>query len=121
MDDPGCPAALIADGDARCVGTQLNVRNIASPNLKPETSTQWSAGFLLEPSAGVSLGLDYWRIEKKDQIGTITGDTILANPDDLTLYNRYIARFVRSSIGTTLYVDQPLEVGDRARVVEVIA
>ena len=25
--DPGCPAALIADEDARCVDTQLNVRN----------------------------------------------------------------------------------------------
>ena len=109
VTDPGCPAALIDDGDARCVDTQLNVRNIASPNLKPETSTQWSAGFLLEPTAGTSLALDYWRIEKKDAIGTVTADTILANPNDLTLYNRYIARFVRSPIGTTLYVDQPLE------------
>ncbi len=107
--DPGCPAALIADEDARCVDTQLNVRNIASTDLKPETSTQWSAGFLFEPRPGMSLGLDYWRIEKKDAIGTVTADTILANPNDLTLYNRYISRFHRSPIGTTLYVDQPLE------------
>jgi hypothetical protein len=56
-----------------------------------------------------SFALDYWRIEKKDAIGTITADTILANPNDLTLYNQYISRFHRSAIGTTLYVDQPLE------------
>ncbi len=109
VTDPGCPAALIADEDARCVDTQLNVRNVASTDLKPETSTQWSVGVLLEPTAGMSFGVDYWRIEKKDAIGTITADTILANPNDRTLYNRYIARFHRSPIGTTLFVDQPLE------------
>ena len=109
VTDPGCPAALLADGDARCVDTQLNVRNIAATNLKPETSTQWSAGILLEPVQGASLGLDYWRIEKKDAIGAITADAILANPDDRTLYNQYAARFHRSTIGTTLFVDQPLE------------
>src|SRR5258706_10767253 len=107
--DPGCPAALIADEDARCVDTQLNVRNISSPNLKPETSTQWSVGFVLEPVQNASIAVDYWNIEKKDAIGTITADAILANPNDLTLYNRYISRFHRSPIGTTLYVDQPLE------------
>jgi iron complex outermembrane receptor protein len=107
--DPGCPAALIADEDARCVDTQLSVRNIASPDLKPETSTQWSAGFLVEPTPGMSLAIDYWRIEKKDAIGSVTADVILANRNDLTLYNRYIARFHRSPIGTTLFVDQPLE------------
>lgn len=107
--DPGCPAALIADEDPRCVDTQLTVRNISSPSLEPETSRQWSVGFLLEPTQVLSAAFDYWRIEKKDQIGTITGDTILANPNDLTLYRRYISRFVRSAAGTTLYLDQPLE------------
>lgn len=107
--DPGCPAALLADEDARCVDTQLNVRNIAAPDLKPETSRQWSVGILLEPMQMLSIGIDYWRIQKKDQIGTVTGDTILANPNDLTLYNRFISRFVRSAAGTTLYLDQPLE------------
>src|SRR5258708_3711428 len=107
--DPGCPAALIADGDARCVDTQLNTRNIASPSLKPETSRQWSVGFLVEPVQGISMGLDYWRIKKKDQIGQVSADIVLANPNDLTLYNRYITRFHRTPAATTLYFDQPLE------------
>ena len=107
--DPGCPPQLLADGDARCVDTQLNVRNIASPSLKPETSTQWSAGFVFEPVNTMSFAIDYWNIEKKDAIGAITADAILANPNDQTLYNQFINRFVRSPIGTTLYVDQPLE------------
>jgi iron complex outermembrane recepter protein len=85
------------------------VRNIASPNLKPETSTQWSAGFVFEPTPRTSLALDYWNIEKKDTIGSVTADAILADPSNLTLYNQFINRFVRSAAGTTLYVDQPLE------------
>ena len=46
---------------------------------------------------------------RRTEIGTVLADAILANPNDLTLYNRYISRFVRTPIGTTLYVDQPIE------------
>ncbi|MFZ3322935.1 MAG: TonB-dependent receptor [Usitatibacter sp.] len=109
LNDPGCPQQLIDDQDARCVGTQLNVRNIASPDLKPETSQQWGFGVVFEPTNGSSLAVDYWSIHKKDTIGSVTADTILANPDDLTLYNRYIDRFHRAASGVTVYVDQPLE------------
>jgi iron complex outermembrane receptor protein len=109
LNDPGCPPDLIANEDARCVGTQLNVRNIASTDLKPETSQQWGFGLVWEPTSNTSLGIDYWSIHKKDTIGSVTADTILANPDDLTLYNKYISRFHRAADGVTVYVDQPLE------------
>jgi len=64
---------------------------------------------VFEPTAASSFALDYWNIEKKDAIGSVTADAILANPNDLTLYNQFIGRFHRSAAGTTLYVDQPLE------------
>ena len=110
LNDPGCPADLIADEDARCVGTQLNVRNIASPDLEARDL----AAMGLRPACGSrrnasSVALDYWSIDKKDTIGSVTADTILANPDDLTLYNKYIDRFHRAASGVTVYVDQPLE------------
>ena len=109
VNDPGCPAALIANQDPRCVQTQLTTRLSSSASLKPETSKQWAMGMVLEPAQALSVALDYWRIEKKDQIGVLTADTILANPDDLTLYNQFRNRFVRNAVGTTLYVDQPAE------------
>ena len=109
VNDPGCPAALIANQDPRCIQTQLTTRASSSPDLKPETSKQWSMGVVLEPAQTVSVALDYWYIEKKDNIGVLTADTILANPDDLTLYNQFRSRFVRNAEGTTLYVDQPAE------------
>jgi iron complex outermembrane receptor protein len=109
VNDPGCPAALIANQDPRCLQVQLTTRLSSSPDLKPETSKQWSVGMVLEPLRTLSIGLDYWRITKKDNIGVLTADTILANPDDLTLYNQFRDRFVRNAQGTTLYVDQPAE------------
>ncbi len=109
VDDPGCPAALIAAQDPRCIQVQLTTRQSSSPGLKPETSKQWGLGIVLEPAQAVSIAIDYWRIEKKDNIGVLTADTILASPDDLSLYNRYRSRFVRNAAGTTLYVDQPAE------------
>ncbi|HET7729039.1 MAG TPA: TonB-dependent receptor, partial [Usitatibacter sp.] len=109
VNDPGCPAALIANQDPRCLQVQLTTRLSSSPDLKPETSKQWSIGLVLEPVQTLSIGLDYWRITKKDNIGVLTADTILANPDDLTLYNQFRNRFVRNAQGTTLYVDQPAE------------
>lgn len=33
-----------------------------NPNLRPETSTQWNLGLVLEPAQGLSFGLDYWNI-----------------------------------------------------------
>ena len=39
-----------------------------NPNLKPEKSNQFTLGTLLEPIKGLSVGLDYWNIEKKDAI-----------------------------------------------------
>lgn len=109
LTDPGCPAALIANGDPRCVDTQLTTRTSSSSSLKPETSKQYSVGMVVDPVKWLSVSLDYWSINKKDQIGSINADTILADPSDLTLYNRYRSRFVRTAVGTTLYVDQPVE------------
>jgi iron complex outermembrane receptor protein len=109
VNDPGCPQALIDAVDPRCVQTQLTTRLSSSPDLKPETSKQWSAGIVFEPSQNISIAIDYWNIEKEDNIGVLSADTILANPDDLTLYNQFASRFVRNAAGTTLYVDQPAE------------
>jgi iron complex outermembrane recepter protein len=109
VNDPGCPAALIAAEDPRCIQTQLTTRQSSSASLKPETSKQWGLGVVIEPVQAVSVAVDYWKIEKKDNIGVLSADTILANPDDLTLYNQFASRFVRNAAGTTLYVDQPAE------------
>lgn len=41
----------------------------ANPQLKPETSRSLTLGFVFEPSRALSLAMDYYRIERRDEIG----------------------------------------------------
>jgi len=99
--DPACPVS----GDARCE-SQFNELFASTPGLKPEKSRQFSAGILLEPTPWLSASLDYWNITKKDQIGVITGDTLLT---DATLLSRFASRIHRTSDGFISYIDTPVE------------
>jgi iron complex outermembrane receptor protein len=103
--DPNCPAGQA--GDPRCE-TQFNVRLSSDANLKPEKSRQYSFGAVFEPIRDLSIALDYWHIQKKDQIGVIGGDAIMADP---TLYQRYISRVHRQPAPNSFvsYIDTPVE------------
>jgi iron complex outermembrane receptor protein len=56
------------------------VRN--NPGLKPEVSRSATVGFVLEPVKGSSLSLDYWHIERKDEIGLKSTEDLLAAEND---------------------------------------
>jgi iron complex outermembrane receptor protein len=61
-------------------GVFSNVRN--NPNLKPETSRSATLGVVFEPVKGYSVSADYWRIERKDEIGLkSTSDLLNAEAD----------------------------------------
>jgi len=101
--DPDCPAGFA--GDPRCE-TQFNVRLFSDPNLKPEKSRQYAFGMVLEPMRNLTVALDYWHIQKRDQIGTIGGDAIMASTD---LYNKYKGRIHRLANGFISYIETPVE------------
>lgn len=49
-------------------------------NIKPETATSWSAGFILTPrDLGISLVAEYFSVEVKDEIDQLTANGILSN------------------------------------------
>jgi iron complex outermembrane receptor protein len=103
--DPECPASAPAD-DPRC-NTQFNVRLSSDKNLKPEKSRQFAFGAVFEPVQDLSIAVDYWNIEKKDQIGVISGDTLMAEPG---LYTKYKTRVKRSpTTGFISYIETPVE------------
>ncbi len=101
--DPDCPAGK---KDSPLCNTQFNVRLTSSPGLKPETSRQFTAGIVLEPMRNLTIALDYWNIQKRDQIGVITGDTLMAEPG---LYAKYKSRVKRTSAGFISYIETPVE------------
>ena len=64
------------DDPARCeqtesptdCGTQFNIRIGGTPTLKPETSTNYTLGFVFEPTSGASFGLDAFKVKLKNPI-----------------------------------------------------
>ena len=59
--------------------------------LKPEKSTQWTLGFRVEPIQSLSLGMDMWSVELKDQIKTLSQATVFkdATGKYLNLFTAY--------------------------------
>lgn len=68
--------------NADCVG---GVPSFVSANkdLKPETSRSVTAGFVFEPIKNWTVALDYYHIERKDEIGTRSVSDILRGEKDL--------------------------------------
>ncbi|WP_324152073.1 TonB-dependent receptor [Ideonella sp.] len=104
LNDPDCPL-VTTPPQARCA-TQFTVRNSSSLDLKPEKSRQWAIGAVLDPMPWLSTTIDYWHIEKKDQIGQVTGDSIMSDP---SLYTQYNDRIHRGTDGYITFIDQPVE------------
>jgi iron complex outermembrane receptor protein len=75
-DDPlRCPST----GLTTDCNLQFNNRTGGNPNLKPEKSEQATLGLVIEPFQALSVALDFWKINKSQQIGVLSDDTIFAD------------------------------------------
>ncbi|RJG09547.1 TonB-dependent receptor [Massilia cavernae] len=54
-----------------------------NPELEPEKSRSFNAGFVLEPFKDLSLTMDYYHIERRNEIGTKNTNEVLANEDQV--------------------------------------
>ena len=103
VQDPACPNPAEVQG--RC-NSQVVTRSTAASSLKPEKSQQFSAGMVFEPTKSMTLSLDYWNIEKKDQIGVIAAESLLNTP---ALATRFASRIKRGPDGYIQYVETPVD------------
>jgi iron complex outermembrane recepter protein len=87
LSDPlRCPTT----GSPLDCATQFPITNGGNPDLKPEKSTNFTAGVVFEPVNNASVAIDYFNIEVKDLITTNIGQpTILA---DLAQYGHLVTR-----------------------------
>jgi len=70
---------------------QLPIDRASNPDLRPEKSKQFSAGFVFEPSREWNGSVDYWSVRKTDIISEIGEETIFSNPiyfNDPTIVRR---------------------------------
>jgi iron complex outermembrane receptor protein len=75
------PACVDFEGSIDLCTDQWPVERRSNPDLQPEESTQYSFGFVLEPSRNLDLSLDYWNIEVEDLISTLGEQIIIESPD----------------------------------------
>jgi iron complex outermembrane receptor protein len=54
---------------------------VANPDLKPEKSDSYTAGFVWEPARAASIGVDYYRIKQKDVVASQDFQFFLDNED----------------------------------------
>ena len=70
---------LCATFDANNPDCVIDVRRVAqgNPALKPEVSRAYTAGLVFEPTDNVSVSLDFWRINRRDEIGAFADQTLI--------------------------------------------
>lgn len=78
-----CPFAGTSDPLATLCPTsaqQYEAFSEGNAKLKPETSKQYSIGFVYAPDSDFSFSLDYWNIELSDMVTSVTESQIMADP-----------------------------------------
>lgn len=76
--DPVVDAATaIAFGLDPTDSIQIDGLRVATPDLKPEKSKQWSAGVVWDPADWVSLKLDYYKIKLTNTVKFFSAQTVI--------------------------------------------
>jgi iron complex outermembrane receptor protein len=86
---------------------QFNVLAGGNPNLKPEKSEQSSVGFVIDPVQGLSIAVDYWKINVNNLVTTLSPEAIVAeaaagNPVYTGLVTRDSAKNITQITSTNL-------------------
>jgi iron complex outermembrane recepter protein len=66
-----------------------------NPKLKPEKSKSVTLGFVLQPVPEFDASIDFWSVHLKNQIASLSDDTVFSDP-----LGRYASNLVRAPNGT---------------------
>jgi iron complex outermembrane receptor protein len=79
-------------------------------NLKPEKSNQLTFGFVSDPVKNLSVSVDYWRVNIKDAITSVSEGLITSDP--VKYANLYTSKFKTSTNKNYLAIkDMPINIG----------
>jgi len=76
LTDPTC---VTIQNDIDSCTDIWEVERRSNPKLKPEKSRQFSLGSVLEVTPGLTLSMDYWKIEKTDVISDLGEQEVVQN------------------------------------------
>ena len=100
VDPATCPSGVVSTSVAGCGVVTPDIVNGGKRDLGPETAKQGTVGFVWEPLSAFSIGMDWWRINKKDTIQTLSLRQLIDN------YSLFGANFFRDGAGALLGIDQ---------------
>jgi iron complex outermembrane receptor protein len=102
VDPATCPSGRPNTTDPGCafIDRFANIINGGKTDLGPEEAKMGSIGFVWEPTANLSIGVDWWTIERTGTIQTLSLTQLIDN------YAYFPERFIRNAQGTLIAVDQ---------------
>lgn len=74
-----CPGGNVPGADLTVCAIRPNAQQGGNPGLKPETSKQWTVGFVVSPADWVSFSVDLWEVRRTDLIYELTPQQVVAN------------------------------------------
>lgn len=102
VDPVRCPNGRtpLPGGDSSDCSRSISGVGGTNPDLKPETSKSYSAGFVISPSTTFEATIDYFKIRKEDEVALLNTSDLLNNPQN------YPAQYItRDSNPSTFLLD----------------
>jgi iron complex outermembrane receptor protein len=101
LADPAiCPGGRVDNNRPGCGALRPDIVNGGKEDLGPEEAKMASVGFIFEPTANISIGMDWWKIQREGTIQLLSLRTLLEN------YSLFPERFIRDPAGNLVAVDQ---------------
>jgi iron complex outermembrane recepter protein len=102
VDPATCPTGRPSTTIPGCafIDRGAEIINGGKPDLGPEKAKMASFGFLVEPTPNISVGADWWSIERTATIQTLDLTQLIDN------YAFFPERFIRDATGKLVAVDQ---------------
>ena len=99
-DPRTCPGGRPNTTMVGCAVINPNVLSGGNINIGPEESKQFGLGVVFQPSRNISATIDWWKIDRKGAISTLSVRELVDN------FSIFGDRFIRDGAGTLIQIDQ---------------
>ena len=83
LDPVRCPGGVPAPGaiaSQDCGSASTSVFSVGNKGIQPEKSQSYNLGFVLEPTKSFNVAVDFWQVERKNEIIGADAQAVLNNP-----------------------------------------
>ena len=88
--------------------TTIGILSLGNPNIQPEKAKSYTLGVIVEPVPGTSATLDYWKIDRKNEIVQADPNAIIGN---LPTTGTPLSKIAGAVPGSFIYYDADGNIG----------